>query len=273
MLELLSYPFMQRALVAGLLLGSLLSLIGIFVILRRMAFFSDGIAHASLSGVAAGVLLGSNPLFTAIGFSAVFAAIIAQVEKRTKLSSDAIIGLIFTSGMALGIILLSFGSGYRPELTSYLFGNILSLQWTDVILMAGLSALIAGFILVRHKLIALFILNPETAYVNGVRIDLYRTLLYIAIAVTVVLGMKLLGIILVSALLIIPVSTAKLTARSFHGLMWSTVIIADIDVILGLVLSVYLNLPAGATIVLCSMSVFAIVAIISKLPKKKSAVS
>lgn len=269
MLELLSYPFMQRALIAGILLGSLLALIGIFVILRRMAFFSDGIAHASLSGVAAGILTGTDPLLAAIGFSAIFAAIIAQLEKRTKLSSDAIIGLVFTSGMALGIILLSYGTGYRPELSTYLFGNILALQWSELAVMAVLGVIIAAFILVRHKLIALFILNPETAYVNGVNIDQYRTLLYIAIAVTVVLGMKLLGIILVSALLIIPVSTAKLIARSFRGLMVLTIFFANLCVISGLALSVMLNLPTGATIILCGIVIFALTAACSKISRQK----
>ncbi len=267
MLELLTYPFMQRALIAGILLGSLLALIGIFVILRRMAFFSDGIAHASLSGVAVGVLTGSDPLLAAIGFSAVFAAIIAQLEKRTKLSSDAIIGLVFTSGMALGIILLSYGTGYRPELSTYLFGNILALQWSELALMAVIGLVITTFILLRHKLITLFILNPETAYVNGVNVDLYRTLLYVAIAVTVVLGMKLLGIILVSALLIIPVSTAKLIARSFRSLMALTILFANLGVISGLVISVYLNLPTGATIILSSIGIFALTALGSKLPR------
>lgn len=264
MLELLSYPFMQRALIAGVLLGSLLALIGIFVVLRRMAFMSDGIAHASLSGVAAGLLLGANPLLSAIAFAAVFAAIIALLERRTKLSSDAIIGLIFTSGMALGIILLSFSAGYRPELTSYLFGNILSLQWTELVFMALLGSLIAGFVLARYRQLALFILNPETAHVHGVRIELYRILLYVGVAVAVVLGMKLLGIILVSALLIIPVTTAKLLARSFKALMVLSVLAANLAVIIGLLVSAALDLPLGATIILCGMGIFCLSAVSKK---------
>jgi ABC-type Mn2+/Zn2+ transport system permease subunit len=264
MLELLNYPFMQRALVAGVLLGSLLALMGIFVVLRRMAFMSDGIAHASLSGVAAGLLMGTNPLYTAIVFAAVFAVIIALLERRTKLSSDAIIGLIFTSGMALGIVLLSFDSGYRPELTSYLFGNILSLQWSELVLMAVLGILMATLILARYRQLALFILNQETAYAHGVHIERYRLFLYVGVAVAVVLGMKLLGIILVSALLIIPVTTAKLLAKSFKSLMLMSVLAANLAVIIGLLVSAELNLPPGATIILTGMALFGLAASLKK---------
>lgn len=270
MLELLSYPFMQRALIAGVLLGSLLALMGIFVVLRRMAFMSDGIAHASLSGVAAGLLFGTNPLLSAIGFAAVFAAIIAYLERRTKLSSDAIIGLIFTSGMALGIVLLSFSAGYQPELTSYLFGNILSLQWNELALMAVLGIVIAAFILARYRQLALFILNQETAYVHGIRIELYRMMLYVGVAVAVVLGMKLLGIILVSALLIIPVTTAKLLAKSFRVLMILSILAANLAVIVGLLVSAAFNLPPGATIILCGMGLFILAALARKILASKA---
>jgi ABC-type Mn2+/Zn2+ transport system permease subunit len=270
MLELLNYPFMQRALIAGVLLGSLLALMGIFVVLRRMSFMSDGIAHASLSGVAAGLLLGANPLLTAIGFATVFAIIIALLERRTKLSSDAIIGLIFTSGMALGIVLLSFSAGYRPELTSYLFGDILSLHWNELALMAVLGVTIAIFILARYRQLALFILNQETAYVHGVHIELFRILLYVGVAVAVVLGMKLLGIILVSALLIIPVTTAKLLANSFRVLMMLSVLVADIAVIAGLFISAAFDLPPGATIILCGIALFILAALGRKIVFKGS---
>ena len=266
MTGLLAFPFMQRALVAGLVLGTLLSLIGIFVVLRRMAFFSDGIAHASLAGAALGLLTKTDPLFVSIGFSALFGALISYIEKRTKLSSDAVIGLIFTTGMATGIILLSLGSGYRPELSSFLFGDILSLQWSEIALMSVLALDIAIFILLRYKRLALLILNEELAYVDKIPTGLYRTALYMIIAVTVVLGMKMLGIILVSALLIIPVSTAKLLAKSFSGLMLLSVIAADVTVLLGLFASVALNLPASACIILCGMALFLLTALASRIP-------
>jgi len=265
MLEILAYPFMQKALLTGLFLGVVLSLIGVFVILRRMAFFSDGIAHASLSGAALGYVLNTNPLAVSIFFSAVFAIIIAQLEKRAKLSSDAVIGLIFTSGMAIGILLLSLGGGYRPELTTFLFGDILAIKWTEVYLMVGLGIMNIIFILLNYKRLALMILNEDLAYVNGIKVDWLRNLLYVSIAVTVVMGMKVLGIILVSALLIIPIVSAKLIAHSFHALMASSVIIGVLSVLVGIVASVNFDLPTGATIVLTGMAIFTLLAIYSKL--------
>ena len=116
MLDILQYPFMQRAIIAGVALALLLAWLGVFVIMRRMSFFSDGIAHASLAGVAAGVLAGVHPLTTALVFSVVFSIVIYYLEKRTTLSSDAIIGILFTSGMALGVTLISFKQGYQRRI-------------------------------------------------------------------------------------------------------------------------------------------------------------
>jgi zinc transport system permease protein len=119
MFEIIQYPFMQRALLAGIILGLLLAALGIFVILNRMAFFSDGIAHASLAGVAIGIFTSQNPLLTAIAFSILFAMLIYFLEKKLKLTSDTTIGIIFTSGMALGVLLMSLQKGYQPELISF----------------------------------------------------------------------------------------------------------------------------------------------------------
>ncbi|MFA4954407.1 MAG: metal ABC transporter permease [Patescibacteria group bacterium] len=268
MLELLAFPFMQRALLAGVLLGTLLALIGIFVVLKRMAFMSDGIAHASLSGAAIGILTGNDPLLTAIFFSGIFGALIAYFERKTKISSDAIIGLVFTTGMALGILLLSFGTGYRPELTTFLFGSILSIKWSEILIMAVFALLIGVFILPKYKKIALFILNEETAFASGIKIETYRVLLYVVIAISVVLGIKMLGIILVSALLIVPVTTAKLLSHSFRGLIVTSLIVSNLTVLLGLIASVILNLPTGATIVICGMLIFLLAAMYGKLARR-----
>jgi zinc transport system permease protein len=233
-----------------------LALLGIFVVLRRMAFFSDGIAHASLAGVALGVLAGANPLLTALGLSTILAVIMAWMERSTKIASDAIVGLIFTAGMASGVIMLSFKRGYQPELVSFLFGNILAIQWIELWMIVLLSALIIIFILVRYRRLALMILNPELARLSGVPVAVYQTLLYVIVSVAVVLSIKMLGIVLVSALLIVPVSTAKLFAPSFHSLMAWSVVLAEVTVLCGILLSVYLNLPTGATIVLCGFVLF-----------------
>jgi len=271
MMDILLLPFMQRALIAGLLLGVLLALLGIFVVLRRMAFFSDGIAHASLSGVALGLLVNANPLLTALGVSALLAMLMAWLERRTKIASDAVVGLIFTAGMAAGVILISFKTGYQPDLMSFLFGNILAIRPDELWLMGVIALAVVFFLIHEYKRLALFVLNPEIALLAGIPVVAYQTLLYVIVAVAVVLGIKMLGIVLVSALLIVPVSTAKLFAKSFRSLMAWSVVISLISVLSGLVLSVYLNLPTGAVIVLCGFAIFCLTFAGKRLASTKKA--
>ncbi|MBI1977501.1 MAG: metal ABC transporter permease [Candidatus Omnitrophica bacterium] len=259
MFELFQYPFMQRAFVAGILLAALLAYLGVFVVLRRMSFFSDGIAHASLVGVAAGVLLSINPLITALLASLIFAVLLFFLEKKAHLSSDAAIGLIFTSGMALGVLLISLKSGYQPELIGFLFGNILTIKQIDLIIIVGLCLVIGGFLLLKRRELALLSLDREMAYLGGVHPDALQLAMNMALAMSVVLGIKILGIVLVSALLIIPVSIAKLNSRSFHKLVGTSVLLGEVIVVSGLIISYVFNLPTGAMIVLVGTFLFLLV--------------
>jgi zinc transport system permease protein len=258
MIELLQLPFMQRAIIAGAVLGVVLAYLGVFVTLRKMAFFSDGIAHAALAGAAIGLLTRFSPLLSALIFSMVLAGLIYWLEKKSNLPSDSIIGILFTSGMALGIILISLRRGYQPELLAYLFGNILAIRRQDLALIALLSLLIMGFILTQKRKLTLLTLDREMAYMAGVNPDLYQLLLYIMLAAALVMGIRVLGVILVSAILIIPVSSARLLSRSFKTLVWWTVGISEGVMIGGLLISYYLNLPSGAVIVLTGSTVFAL---------------
>lgn len=254
--DIFQYPFMQRALLAGLVLGGVLAYFGIFVVLRKMSFFSDGIAHASLAGVAVGLLFGFAPLFTAVVAGVFFASLIYFLEKKTSLSADAVIGIIFTAGMALGVVLMSLRSGYQPELISFLFGNILAVKSSDLVFIAFLAAVIVGFLFREQRKLILLSLDYELAYVSGVKASLYQYLTYVLLSIAVVLGIKILGIVLISAILIIPVSTAKLLSVSFKSLVLRSLIISEAVILLGLILSYYLNLPTAALIVLVGAAAF-----------------
>ena len=256
MFDILQYPFMQRALLAGIVLAALLAWMGVFVIMKKMSFFSDGIAHASLAGIAAGVLAGIHPLTTALVFSVIFSVIIYALEKKTTLSSDAIIGILFTSGMALGVVLISLKGGYQPDLVSFLFGNILAIRSSDLIIISFLSVLIGVFLTFNHKSITLMAFDVDTAYMAGIKVNLLQVTFYIMMAVSVVLGLKILGIILVSALIIIPASTAKLLSKSFKGLIIQSIIFSEAIVLAGIALSYYLDSPTGPVIVLVGAGVF-----------------
>jgi zinc transport system permease protein len=192
-------------------------------------------------------------------FSMLLASLIYWLEKKSSLSSDSIIGILFTSGMALGIILISLRRGYQPELIGYLFGNILAIRRQDLALIVVISLLIMAFILTQKRKLTLLALDREMAYMAGVNPDFYQLLLYIMLAAALVLGIRVLGIILVSAILIIPVSTARLLSRSFKSLVLWTVLISEGIMVGGLLLSYYLNLPSGAVIVLTGSTVFTIV--------------
>ncbi len=268
MAELLQLPFMQRALLAGLVLGILLSYLGIFVTLRKMAFFSDGIAHAALAGAAIGLLTRFSPLLSAMAFSMLLAALVYWLEKRSPLSSDSIIGIMFTSGMALGVILISLRPGYQPELIGYLFGNILAIRIQDLALIVVLGAAILAFIAIHKRKLTLLALDREMACMAGINPDLYELFLYIMLACSLVLGIRVLGVVLVSAILIIPVSTARLFSRSFKALTCWTVLIAEFTVLAGLLLSYFLDLPAGAVIVLTGSALFSLAFIATSLIRR-----
>lgn len=254
--ELLQYPFIQRAFIAGIILAVVLSFLGVFIILRRMAFFADGIAHASLAGVAVGILFSFNPILTAVVLTAVFAAVIYLLEQKYKLTSDVAIGILFTSGMALGVLLISLTPGYQPELMSFLFGNILSISMDEIWILIVVGGFVVAFLSIYLRSLTLMSFDKESAYLVGIKVEFLQLALYVVTAAAVVLGIKVLGIILVSALIIIPVAIGKLFARSFKSLIGLSIFISLMMVILGLFASIYLDWPSGPTIVLTGTLLF-----------------
>ena len=262
LLELLSFPFLQRTILAGLMLGLLLACLGVFVMLRRMAFFGDGIAHASLAGIAIALLAGLAPLPVGLVWALLVAMIIFWLEKKSKLPTDSLIGILFTSSMALGVILMRFTPGYQPDLVSYLFGSILSIQVSDLWITAGLSTVILGWLFFFKRQLTFMSLTEEAAEVSGVKVSLHTLILYISLALATVLGVKVLGIVLVSALLILPPATSRLLAKNFKQYFTLSIIIAELTILIGLLTSFYFDLPSGATIVLTGTLLFAIAALI-----------
>lgn len=263
-MEIFTLPFMQKAFIAGIVLGTVLPFLGVFATLKRMSFFGDGVAHASLAGVAVGVLAGVHPFGVALLVGILFGIGTYILERKTTLASDAVIGTLFTAGLALGIIILNLKPGYQPELMGFLFGNILAVSASDILLIGILGALIFAFLLFFMRPLVLMVFNREAAWVSGVRTDVLEFLFYIILPITVVLGVKLLGIILVSALLVAPPTTAKLIARSFKELVIFSIIGGEISIIAGLIFSYILDVPSGAAIVLTGTLLFLFVLIIKR---------
>ncbi|OIO19065.1 MAG: hypothetical protein AUJ23_02575 [Candidatus Magasanikbacteria bacterium CG1_02_32_51] len=247
---------MIRALLTGTFVSVLLGWLGTFVVTRKMSFIGDGIAHASLAGIALAILLGWAPIPTAVVLASIIAVIIYFLEKKTNISSDMAIALMLTTGMAIGIILLHFYQGYQPELISYLFGNILTINTYDMwsIVIIGLMVLVVLLVFYRKILFSTF--DPIGAYLSGSRVWVFDLLLYVSTAVVIILSIKLVGVILVSSLLVTPSAIAKMFVRSFKSFTLLTIIFSVSIVLFGLISSYYLDLPSGATIILTGTVLF-----------------
>ena len=264
-LEMLQLPFMQRAFFAGSVLAILLGWLGVYVVTRRMSFVGDGVAHASLAAVAFAIVVGWAPLPTALLFSLLLGAILFFLEKNSTLSSDAAIGLVFTFGMALGVILLQYHEGYVPELMSFLFGSILAITTKNVLTISLIGLLMIAILGVKKKEFTFLAVDHQGATLAGVSPFKSDLLFYMMVSAAVVLAIKLIGVILVSALLIIPSSTAKIFAKSFSGFERIAVITSVLTVWLGLLFSYILDWPSGASIVVTGVMILLLSIGIKKL--------
>lgn len=256
MSEFLAYGFVQRALVTGAFLGVTCAVLAFFVVLRRMAFVGVGLSHAALGGVALGVVLGVEPLLAAAVFTTVVAWIIGWLGGRGELSEDTAIGVFFPTAMALGVILISLSPEYRQDLLGYLFGNILSVRPSEVLPMAGLSVVALGGLGFWFKELLYMGVDEEAARAAGIPVTRLRFLLLTLLAVTIVAAMRLVGIVLVSAFLVIPAATGQAVARSLRGMLALSVASALVAVGGGLWLSWMWDLPSGASIVMLSAALF-----------------
>ena len=256
MFDIFLLPFMQRALIAGLMVAVLLGTLGVFVNMRNMSFLGDGVAHASLSGIALALLLGWMPTITALVLSIFLAIGIFALERYSRIATDVAIGIMFTTGMAIGVILLHYTPGFQPELIGFLFGNILTIgtQHVFLTLIVGSGIMLAIFIF--SKRFAFVILDEEGAFLSGLNPSRYILALYILTSLAIVLSIKLLGIVLVSALLITPSAISQTLTKTFSSFQRQSVFWACLIVILGLYSSVIFDLPSGATIIIVGTVLF-----------------
>ena len=256
MLELLQYDFMRNALLAGLLAAVACGIVGVYVVVKKIVFISGGIAHASFGGIGLGYLLGINPVLGALFFAVLSALGMGIVTKKTMLPEDTAIGILWAVGMALGIIFIGLSPGYAPDLFSYLFGNILTVPAADLVLMLILDAVIISVVFLLYKEFLAVSFDEEFGTVVGVPTERLYLLLLCLIALTVVVLIRVVGIILVVALLTIPAATARQFTHSLKKMMFLSIIFGIIFTILGLWLSYELDLASGATIILVSGTLF-----------------
>lgn len=265
LITLLQYPFMIRAIVAGILLGFLCGLLGSFVALRQLSFFSHAVGHAALVGIAMGVLLQIEPTWMLLPFTLLFGVAVLYLIDHTDLWSDSVLNIVLSGALAIGVILTTFIQSYRGNLIGILFGDILAVNQTDLWLTAALLLGSTVILLATLRQQILLTLNQAVAKVQGISVQFHRYLFVVLLSLTVAVSIKAVGILLVNAFLVIPAATAKLLSQRFTPYLMLSAVLGAISSVVGMVLSAVLNFPSGPTIVLVQFTGFLLLVVWTKL--------
>lgn len=254
--EAIQYAFIQRAIIAGCFIAIGCSFLGVFLVLRRFSLIGDGLAHVSFATVALGLVLGAQPMIVSIPLVGLASLLILKLNEKAAVYGDAAIGLVSSFGVALGVMLASIAGGFNVDLFSYLFGNILSISTMEVWMTVWLSLLVALIVwLFYHDLFAITF-DEEYARISGIKVQLVNKVLILLTSFIVVLGIKIVGTMLVSSLIILPAVSALQIMKSFRATIALAGVFAVASVITGIFVSYIYNLPSGATIVMVNFVFF-----------------
>ena len=252
--------YMQLALVAGLVVGACAPLIGVFLVQRRLSLMGDGIGHIAFAGVGIGAVVGVWPVWTALAASVVAAVVIERLRSHGTAQGDVALALFFYGGIALGVVLISAADDLDSSLLSYLFGQILTVERSEVALVVALGCVIVVTILVCGRALFAMAVDEEWARVAGLPVGLLNNVLAILTAVTVVVAMRVVGILLVAALMVVPVAAAQILARSQRAILLWSVAVGMSSVVVGLGFARAGGYAPGGTIVLVAVAVFGLAA-------------
>jgi zinc transport system permease protein len=264
MMEMLSYEFMQRAFLAGIIIAILASISGSFIVLRRYSMMTETLAHSALVGVAVGLLVGASPLWVAVVVSLISAWTIEYLRSFYRLYSDAVLAIFLSGSLALAIVIVSLAGAFNSSLFSYLFGSILSVSYDDVLymLLFGSAALLLliGF----YKEFYFIAFDEEVAQTSGIPVRTFNFLLVTIVAVIIALSIRVVGTLLIGALMVIPTVAALQYGQSFIRTILLALLFALISVVAGMTFSYYFSVPSGATIVLVVLFVFIVSLVINR---------
>lgn len=264
MINMFAYDFFIRALIAGGLVGFIGSFYGVFIVQRKMSFLGNGLAHAAFGGVALGMLLNAEPLYVAIPFTILVSILINYVKDKTQLSSDTSIGILFSVSVALGSIFIALKSGYSSDAFAYLFGSILSVSKSDIYISIFLAILTIISFYKYWAYWAYSSFDEDLAIADKIPVKKYDYILSILMSLSIVVSIKIVGMLLISAFLVVPAATARLTSKSFFQMTIYSIIIGILTSFGGLALSVALDLPSGAVIIILQASLFMLFYLIFK---------
>ena len=265
-----TYEFMQNAVIAGVLASIIASIIGMVVIEKKLVMLTGGVAHTAFGGVGLGYLVGFEPILGGGIFAVIASIVIGSLKKKNDKLTDVFIAVFWAVGMALGTVFISLSSGYAPDLSSYLFGNILTVTKLEVIILAVLAVLITATFIVNVKYVQGYLFDEEFLQVRKVNVRLIEIITHILIALSVVVLIKITGIILVLALLAVPSATSIIISKRFVPRVIISAIIGVIYCFIGISLSYEVGLPTGATIIIVSSVIYFIISLINKIALKKA---
>lgn len=257
-MDLLQYTFFQHALLGSLLASIACGLVGTYIVMRRLVFISGGLTHASFGGIGLGLYTGIPPILSAAVFAVLSAFGVEWLSKRKDMREDSAIAVFWTLGMALGIMFTFLSPGFAPDLSAYLFGNILTITAGDIALLGVLSAVLAVFFGLYLRPIVSIAFDREFARSQGLPVAFFEYTLMMFIALTIVACLRMVGIVLVISLLTIPQMTANLFSHRFLRIVWLSIGIGYLSCLGGLLLSFYLNVPSGASIIFFSILIYAV---------------
>ena len=255
-LEMLSYPFLVRAFLGGILVSLCASLLGVSLVLKRYSMIGDGLSHVSFGALSVALAIGWSPLKVSIPVVTLAAFFLLRLTENGKMRSDAAIAMISASALAIGIVVTSLTTGMTTDVSSYMFGSILAMSREDVTLAAVLSAVVLGLFIFCYNKIFAVTFDENFARATGVRVGLYNVLIAVLTAVTIVLGMRMMGAMLISSLIIFPSLTSMRIFKSFRGVVLSSGILSVVCFCIGMAVSYRLSTPAGASVVLVNLAAF-----------------
>lgn len=265
MLEMLSYPFMQRALIGGLLVSLCASLLGVCLVLKRYSMIGDGLSHVGFGALAIATAFNASPLPISLPIVIIAAFFLLRISEKSSVNGDSAIAILSSGSLAVGVLIVSVTKGMNTDLNNYLFGSILAMDKGDVILSCILSVLmIFLFLFFYHRIFAVTF-DETFARACGLKASLYNGIIASLTAITVVLGMKMMGALLISSLIIFPAMSAMRIFRTFYKVIILSAVLSCLCFVTGLVLAFYFDLPTGATVVCMNINVFLLCSIKSKI--------
>lgn len=263
--DILQYGFMQRALLSGIAISIMCSIVGLFLVLKRHSLFGDALAHVAFGGIALGLFTGVYPILTAYVVAILSAVGVNKLRESTKIPPDSSIAVLLTSGLAIGVILISISGGFTLDLFSFLFGNILLVSNEDLIMIFITDAIVVPIIYVLYKRLILIVFDENQAKVSGLNVTWINTLFIVLASITIIASIRLVGVLLISSLIVIPNITALLLGKGFKKTIFISCAISVFSVVFGIVASYYVNLVPSGTIVLTMVSMFIVTIIVKNM--------